>query len=462
MEHFFFLDLFGRGGGGGSSGGHGGGGGSGAEIIALIGYFPSYYLGKLIKKLLPRKAELIVSASFAAAFSIILLIFGIAGGSFGTLFMIFIISGIWAGWGAAFFGVWDRLKKRSQVAGKVIAAAGTRDPIWNEPSMLAHAQQTFLQYQYDWSTLNAMHTLSYTTPAFARHSTLLLAVLNELERKNIMANVQIRHSMIVDAYSTPDAAQGSFTVAFEASALDQLVDKDGNVLFSDTKPFIEYWQFIRSGSTWLVDSITQQTQNLSAANTSIKQFAQVNNMFYSLDMGWLFLPTKGALMARGKMGVSDINNHVVGTYNNRLVQLYTFTPAPNANNGSPLSWLVLQLTLPKSYGGIIIQRDKSFFASAQYQKPPKGYAKYEFEWPDFNKRYDVHATDADRLAAFELLNPGFMAYLYDNDPGIGIEVADNTLYLFKYLGSTTTTAVDPLQYNRMLTIALKAFKELRL
>jgi hypothetical protein len=55
-----------------------------------------------------------------------------------------------------------------------------------------------------------------------------------------------------------------------------------------------------------------------------------------------------------------------------------------------------------------------------------------------------------------------MAYLYDNDPGIGIEVADNTLYLFKYLGSTTTTTVDPLQYNTMLTIALKAFKELQL
>lgn len=183
---FFFLDIFGRGGGGGSSSS---GGGSGGEIIALIGYFPSYYLGKLIKKLLPRKAELIVSASFAAAFSIILLILGIAGGTFGAFFMILVISGIWAGWGAAFFGVWDRLKKRSQKAGKVIAAAGARDPFWNQNSMLSYARQTFLQYQYDWSTLNAMHTISYMTPAFARHSTLLLAVLNELERKNIMANV---------------------------------------------------------------------------------------------------------------------------------------------------------------------------------------------------------------------------------------------------------------------------------
>jgi hypothetical protein len=234
MEHsFFFLDLFGRGGGGGSGGSSGGGGG---EVIALIGYFPSYYLGKLIKKLLPRKAELIVSASFASAVSIILLILGIAGGSFGILFMVLVVGGIWAGWGAAFFGVWDRLKKRSQKAEKVIAAAGARDPIWNESSMLAYARQTFLQYQYDWSTLNAMHTLSYTTESFARHSTLLLAVLNELERKNIMANVQIRQSIIVDAYATPDASQGSFVIAFEASALDQLVDKDGNSLFSDTRP----------------------------------------------------------------------------------------------------------------------------------------------------------------------------------------------------------------------------------
>lgn len=184
-------------------------------------------------------------------------------------------------------------------------------------------------------------------------------------------------------------------------------------------------------------------------------------MFYSLDMGWLLLPSKGLLMSRGRFGTSDINNHVVGTYNNRLVQLYTYTPIPLSKNS--MNWLVLQVTLPKSYGGIIAQRNRKVFSSTSvYQKTPKEYKKYEFEWNDFNKRYSVHATDADRLAAFELINPGFMAYLYDNDPNVSIEVADNVLYLYRYLGARTTATVNTGEYETMLTIALKAFKELQL
>nr|MBP7775385.1 DUF3137 domain-containing protein [Candidatus Saccharimonas sp.] len=88
---------------------------------------------------------------------------------------------------------------------------------------------------------------------------------------------------------------------------------------------------------------------------------------------------------------------------------------------------------------------------------PKGYTKYEFEWPDFNKRYDVYATDADRLATFELLNPGFMAYLYDTDGNICIEVTDNIIYLYK--NQKAATSAD---YQLMVTLMQKAYKELQL
>lgn len=450
------IEVVARAGGGGSSSDGGGG-----EIIALIGYFPSYYLGKLIKKLLPRKAELFVSAAFATLCSVILLIIGAAGGFSGTWFMILIIIGIWAGWGAAFFGVMDRLKKRQAVASQAISAAALQDSAWNEEALLAHARQTFLQYQYDWSTFNTANIKTYTTPRYGMHSGLLLSVLHELGRTNVMAQVQVKNSLIVGMHDDADNSRDTFEVAFEASALDQLVDSNNTVLFKDSKPFIEYWHFIRSGESWLLDNIVQHTQNLSAANTSLRAFAENNHMFYSLDMGWLFLPSKGLLMSRGKFGTSDINNHVVGTYNERLVQLYTYTPVPLNNNNA--SWLILQVTLPKSYGGIIVQQNKKAFSTTSvYQKTPKEYTKYTFEWNDFNKRYSVHATDADRLAAFELINPGFMAYLYDNDPSVGIEVADNVLYLFKYLGARTTTTVNPQEYQAMMTIALKAFKELQL
>ncbi len=457
VDLFTFLELYARTGGGGSGGDSGGG-----EVIALIGYFPSYYLGKLVKKLLPRKAELLVSGAFALFASVVLLLIGFVGGFFGTYLMITIVIGIWAGWAAAFFSVWDRLAKRSKAAKSIITQAGSIDSAWNEDALIQHAQHTFLQYQYDWSTGNRESIKTYTSPWFHHHSALMLDALTELGRTNIMADVQIKQCMIVDAYDDQNDDNDTYTVAFEASANDQLVSNDGVLLFADKKPFIEYWKFIRSEKTWLLSSITQHTQDLSAANQSIQNFAHTNHMAYSLDMGWLFLPARGLLATRGSMGKSDINNHVIGRYNERLLQLYTFTPVPIAGRGGSPSWLVMQITLPKSYGGIIVQPNKKVKLGQTHIRPTKSYKKYTFEWPDFNKRYLVHATDADRLATFELINPGFMAYLYDNDPGIGIEVADNVLYLFKPLGNTTTTSVDPLQYIAMLTVAFKAFKELRL
>ena len=428
----------------------------------MIGYFPSYYLGKLIKKVLPRTAELIVSAIFAVIFSIILIIanFLIDFHTNTLVFSVLIVIGIWSGWGAAFFGLWDKLKKKSIKAKENIDQAAQIDTIWNDTQMLSFANQIFLQYQYDWSTFNVQNMQTYMTLRYANHSKLLLDTLKELGRSNIMANVTIKNSLIIDMHDNPDDRLDTFTVAIEASALDQLVDTNvGNVLFSDEKPFTEYWKFVRKDSSWLLDNITQETQNHLLVNTFLQEFARENNMYYSLDMGWLFLPTRGLLVSSSKMGVSDINNHVVGTYNGHLVQLYTYKPNTKSNNS--YNWLILQITLPKSYGGIIVQRDKKFFSSVNtYQKPTKEYKKYEFEWPDFNKRYDVHATNADRLAAFELINPGFMAYLYDNDPNTGIEVVDNTLYLYRYLDNNST--ISRPEYQTMLTIALKAFKELKL
>lgn len=447
------LDLFARGGGGGSGGGGSGGGG---EIIALIGYFPSYYLGKLVKKLLPRKAELIVSASFASLFSILIFAVGIFGGFLGGYVAILVIIGIWAGWAAAFFGVWDRLKQRSQKAKQAIQLAGQTDSAWNEQALLDFSQRAFLQFQADWSSFNLTNMATYLTPNYARHNALLLQILREQYRTNLMSNVQIKNCLIIDIHDDADNSKDSFTVAFEASAVDQLIDNTTNsLLFQDTSTFTEYWTFVRSGSSWLLDHINQQTADMTSLNQSLYDFAARNSMFYSLDMGWLFLPRKGVLFSGGKFGVSDINNHVVGTYNGHLTQFYTYVPF--ASSDKPVTQLVAQINLPKSYGGIVIRPDKNFFQKSFGGQTPKGYQKYEFEWPDFNKRYDVFATDADRLATFELLNPGFMAYLYDNDPGVTIEVTDNIVYLHKQ--ASTIQAAD---YEKMLTILMRAFKELKL
>lgn len=454
------ISSLARAGGGGSGGGSGGGGGI-ETLFILAGYFPSYYLGKLIKKIFNRRTELIISFSFGLVASIALLISGLYAGAIGTYVMVLVIIGIWTGWSAAFFGVWSKLRKKSKATKQQIYASSRTDSMWNEAAMMDVARATFARYQQDWSQFNIQSMQQYMTPAYAKHASLLMAALKQLGRSNRLRNLKLEDTLIVeardDAYDTND----SFDVAFNAFADDELLDSQGTVLFKDSSNFIEYWHFVRSNDTWLLASVTQQTQVLSSTNLSLRDFASSNYMYYSLDMGWLLLPQGGLLVNRGQFGKSDINNHVVGMYNEHLVQLYTYSPRVTSTGAD--SWLVLQIVLPKSYGAIIVQPRRKYMSKrAVYNKPTKKYKQYTFEWSDFNDHYSVHATEQDRLAAFELINPGFMAELYDGGLDMSIEVVDNVLYLYRYIGIRSVAETSAEEYRAMLSLGLKAFKELRL
>jgi len=178
-------------------------------------------------------------------------------------------------------------------------------------------------------------------------------------------------------------------------------------------------------------------------------------MHYSLDWGWLLLPQRGQLFRHASFKESDVNNHVIGQWRGRIVQLYTYVPVHRAAE----NYLVAQLTLPKSYGGIIIKRNSGWLGRGILS--PQGYRRVSMEWPDFNKRYTVYATDVDEVTSFELLNPKFMADLYDQRLPFNIEVADNVVYLY---AATTGLTVSGSQarYAAGLDVLAAAFKELRL
>ena len=447
------IELFARSGGGGSGGNSGGGGG---EFFALLGYIPSYYIGLLVKKLLPRTAELIVSITSATIISIVLLVIAAHLGSFGILVGILIIIGVWAGWYAAFFSIVERLKSRIKKTSAQITIAASADPLWNAESLKQQYTTAFMDYQKDWSQFNLEHIISYTTPEYARHAGLLMRILKEMHRTNTMSEIEILESGIVAMQDSTYNDSDFFQVAFHAKAEDTLWDtRTQTALYTDRSKFTEYWTFVRKDDRWLLGNISQETADIASQNNAIKAFAEQNGMYYSLDMGWLFLPNKGVLFRGGKFKTSDINNHVVGLHNDLLVQLYTYEPIRNT------SILVAQINLPKSYEGIIIRR-KTFLATSGLPKIPSNYRRYTMEWADFNDRYTVHATNQDSLATFELLNPGFMAYLYDADADVSIEVADNVVYLYKRsVVSRTSLNMGP-GYLGLFTILDKAFKELRL
>lgn len=451
-----FTHIARAGGGGSSKGGSGSG-------VFFLGYIIMFSIGNVVKKILPRTAELIVGGIIGALISILVLVLGIMGHTFGsTIFAIVFIAGIWTGWASSFYGVWERITKKSKITAQQIDAASQSDTSWNRVNLENHCKNVFMKFQADWSTFNVNSMQTYLTASCFSHNRLLLQAIYQLGRTNSMSNVVIEKCMIFEMHDDQDNSKDSFTVAFEAKANDQLINKQGTVLYTDTKSFTEYWKFIKHENTWLLDIITQDTDNSTSYNATIQNFAVQNNMYYSSDMGWLLLPERGVLMGSGKFGSSDINNHVIGTYRGLLTQFYTYSS--NVGNTNNATWLISQVTLPKSYGGILIQPKRNVFSKTfdkHRLRVPKNYTKHTFEWPDFNNRYEVYATDRDQLATFELVNPKFMEYLYDNSPDFGIEVAENTAYLYQAVDFDSSLISDT-HYKKMLDIILQAYKELKI
>lgn len=441
LQNFIQNPVLARGGGGGSGGGGGGSGGGG---LALIGYVPAHFSTSYLNRRYSR------TVAFWGGSLVALLVTSactFADIGFG------IVVGLGAGIGV-YSGLHNfvaRMLSKVKQSKQVVKYAEAQDPVWQEAAVLQRIRAVFLQFQQDWSRFDLASMQRYTAPAFYEHQRLLLTAMYQMGRKNAVGNPQLTRTVIVEAIDAPNNDNDNFTAVIEASANDILIDTSSSTqLFADSSKFTEFWHFDRQGDEWVLDKITQATEDAFALNTPLENFARSHDMHFSLDMGWLLLPARGLLFGKGKFGKSDINNHVIGEWNGLLVQLYTYAPTPQ--QGSAEAFLVGQINLPKSYGGIIIKRRNKW---ELFGRAPRGYQPISFEWPDFNKRYQVYATDMDKVTSFELLNPKFMADLYDRNLSTNIEVVDNIVYF--YSKETQTLRL----YGDMLDVLNRAYEELK-
>lgn len=457
------LELFARAGGGGSGGG-GSGGGGGIVLVGFIGYIPMHLLGAYIRKRFVTtnswRLGQVIGWGCSLAFFILVLSLGVAayfstgpysGAGFFT-FLAFIVGiGGFVGMGAGLYAWFDALK-RSRQAGLKLKASAALDPTWDESLILETAKELFFRYQTDWSRRDFEAMKPYMTEHYYRHATLLIAIMIQAGRINDVERPTIQKMMIVDSTDSTENSQDRVTVGLTAQANDKLIDQsNGEVLYRDTKPFTEFWKLKRSGNTWLLDGIDQATASKRSEQHELRKLAEDHDYFYSLDMGWLFIPKRGALFSFATFGTSDINNHIVGVYNQTyLLQLYTYA------SGAALdpTYVVAQTNIPKSYDRIVIRR-KHFMSSKI-----KGLRKISMESGDFNKRYYVFASDSEAVTSFELLHPAFMEKLAALPFEVSIEVVDNIVYLYTPLQKGSTNRIE--QYEIMLGILMEAYKQMRM
>jgi len=437
------IDLIARAGGGGS-GGSSSGGGDG--LIVLLGYVPMHILGAVFSKKLPKLLANILGFIVAIIYGAFWLLTGFIG--------LFIALAAIFGMCAGLYGWFDKIAKLSGIAKKKQLEAVQKDSAWDMDKLNSQVNSVFMRFQQDWGSSNLESMKSYLTPIYWQHIQLMLASLGQLGRSNIIEQPIIKSMDIIELNDSSDNTQDLFVMAISAVANDKLIDsKTNEVIFSDNNSFSEYWRFVRNvDNNWLLDGINQATEDLYMLNGSILQFAAKYKYFYSPDWGWLLLPRHGQLFGNGKFGVSDINNHVIGVYNNTIIQLYNYIANPNVKiNGKSKNYIIAQVALPKSYGNIVVRKKKLF------QFGIKGLTKISMEWGDFNKKYQVWASDMERVTSFELLNPSFMVKLQELPFEVNMEVVDNIVYLY-----SGQAEVIPENYEAMLSILYQAFKEMRM
>lgn len=437
-----FLTVFARAGGGGSSSG----GGDGAVVLVALPGIVAASVAEPVKKRTQSKAA---GMAVGLAAGLLVSLLYLLGGA--IWFIIALISAVVGAVAGALTDKLGRFRQNSQAARQAVQQAAMQDGAWNEQGIINYATTVFNRFQYDWERLDLTSIQQYTTPNYARHVGLVLYALQQMGRVNQMNNVSISEAVITQAYDDQNDQNDRVSVGFVASADDKLIE-NGSLIYRDTEEFGEQWNFVRSGNGWLLDGIDQATEDSTQFIASMRQFAAQYNMYFSPDWGHLLLPTRGELFKRGFQG-ADINNHIIGFWTgNLLVQLYTYNKPIGEDNME--YYIVGQVNLPKSYGGILVERRDSRLLKRF--KTPSGYKKVQMEWGDFNKRYQVYATDENQVTSFELLNPSFMAWLYDQNIKVNIEVVDNIVYLYAKIST------GEMRYAEMMDILQKSHKELKM
>lgn len=410
---FSLIDLFAIAGGGGSGGGGGGGGGGGFSGGSSSG--------------------------------------GSGSGSPWVLVIFLIVFGLF--WYFSFMAARKAAKLIKERQAKVragLAEAAAKDVIWEADSIEAHAKDTFIQYQKDWSVFNLDSMKRYMTPEYYQHNLLMMGALKLHARQNDVRNPVVNSAEVMDFTDSPDNNEDKTTVKLSVHVFDALNDtRENKQLFAQYLATTEYYKFIRSGKSWKFAGIDQATADPSKRNISLEEFARKHGYFYSLDWGHLLIPKRGQLFRYGTFGVSDINNHVIGLYKDIIIQLYTYAQVP----GSVIEYLIAQTSVPKSYGNIIVRNKKSTYAPKV-----KKLRKLKMEWQDFNNKYEVYASDENLATSFELLHPAFMEQLEALPFEVSIEVVDNIVYLYTSGYGLTKSE----NYETMLTILKAAFKEMRM
>ena len=134
------------------------------------------------------------------------------------------------------------------------------DSFWNGKNLNELIRHCYFEIQNAWSHQNLEALKDLLTPELYDVWQTKIIWQQFRNEKNILKNIQLIKTYIVDVNDQEDDDKDSFWVYIEGKMDDQTIQEDGTVLEAYTDIFVEYWRFCRRDCFILLDEVLQQEE----------------------------------------------------------------------------------------------------------------------------------------------------------------------------------------------------------
>ena len=303
----------------------------------------------------------------------------------------------------------------------------------------------------------------HLTKEYFNYLLLVFEVLGQMNNRNLPADRRLLFLDTTSLNDDPTNSKDRFVASIHETYHDRLMVPVKRGTISNTDYSLKtQWFFQRQNDDWKLSSITPNGAPRPYYDQKFQKFVDTHNFLRGGGFGWQTLPSGGIFYRPKDFEHSRLDFHAIGRVHDQLVQVYQYTPIllDDRNRDSNFivrhvpgyikqTYIVAQVTLPKSYHVISIRR-----RALGFDYKPDNTESLKVEGTEFSRKYDVYIDKRDRIAALELLNPLFMHELLELNYEINIEVVDSTMYAY--------SSDSSLDYESMIKLLIDAYRDLRL
>lgn len=150
------------------------------------------------------------------------------------------------------------VKQKNEECRTLISKISMLDTCWELDAMKARVEDVYFNVQDAWTQRDQHIAKSHVSKKLFDNHHRQLREMKAKDRRNVLENVQLLNSKIVQIRDSEDDAKDQFWALIEGSMIDYTINTVSGDLTSGEKKqksFTELWLFVRDEQTWVLDEI---------------------------------------------------------------------------------------------------------------------------------------------------------------------------------------------------------------